>query len=82
MELTLSHPIKRRLHRICTPRSLSRGGPPASTWGGIASAFDLYRRKQIVNFSIHSVYLIGIDIDAEQSTLVAVLSTENMIVNA
>jgi hypothetical protein len=64
------------------PGSLTRG-PPDLTWGGIASAFDLYRRKQIVNFSIHcSVYLIGIDIDAEQSTLVAVLSTENMILNA
>jgi acyl-CoA thioesterase len=52
------------------------------TWGGIASSFDLHRRKQIVNFSIHSVYLIGIDIDAEQSTPVAVLNTENTISNA
>ena len=75
--LTLSHALKRRLHRIRTPRSLTRGSP-ASTWGGIASAFDLYRQEQIVNFSIHSVYLIGIDIDVEQSTLVAVLNTENI----
>jgi hypothetical protein len=57
-------------------------GLPALTWGGIASAFDLYMlRKHIVNFSIHSAYFIGIDIDAEQSSLVAVLSTENMILN-
>ena len=70
VNLTLSHAIKRRLHRILTPRSLTRG-PPASTWEGIASVFDLYRREQIVDFSIHSVYLIGI-----------VLNTENMILNA
>jgi hypothetical protein len=82
VDLTLSQAIKRRLHHICTPRSLTRGPPALICWGGIASAFDLYRRKRIVNFSIHSVYLIGIDIDAEQSTLVAVLSTETMILNA
>ena len=68
VDLTLTHALERRLRCIGTTRPLW-SGPPALTRGGIVSAFDQCRREQIVNFSIQSVYLIWIDIDAEQCTL-------------
>ncbi len=74
VDLPLSHAIKRGLHCICTPRILTRG-PPALTWGGALHLHLICTGANELS-SIHSIYLIGID-DVEQSTLVAILSTDS-----
>ena len=81
VDMKMSTAIKRRPHRIRCPRGIAQA-PPASTWGGVIAAFDLYKRERIANFNMHSVYVVGIECNAESGTLVAVLSTENMLLNA
>ena len=81
VDRSLAKSIRRKVYRIRNPR-LHCGPAPASTWGGIASAFEMYKREVITNFNTHSVYLVALDINAESNSLVAILSTENMILNA
>ena len=76
----LSCAIQSKKYRMRCP--WGQNVQPASTWGGITCAFDLYKRERIANFNEHSVYLIGLQCDPGANTLVAFLSTENMLINA
>jgi hypothetical protein len=45
VNMKMSTAIKRRPHCIQCPRGIAQA-PPASTWGGVIAAFDLYKREQ------------------------------------
>ena len=53
----------------------------ANNWDGISSVLESYKRECIVNFTEYSMFLIGIDCRPEDDSLVAVLSTENLLLN-
>ena len=54
----------------------------ANNWGGIAAVLELYKKENIFNFTQHSMYLLGIDCRPEDDSLAAVLTTENLLLNA
>ena len=53
-----------------------------NNWGGIAAVLESYKKENIFNFTQHSMYLLGIDCRPEDNSLVAVLTTENLLLNA
>jgi hypothetical protein len=71
--------IKRKLSRLRS-NGLSEGQP--RNWGGIQVVCDSFKKENIAEFNEHSVYLLGLRCDAASETLVAVLSTENLLLNA
>jgi hypothetical protein len=54
----------------------------AATWGAMYTALQSYERDRITNFDHHSVFLLGVDFDPDTNRLVAILSTENLLLNA
>jgi hypothetical protein len=54
----------------------------AESWGGIRAVAERYQKRLIPNFTEHSTYLIGIRCDSGTALLIAVLSTENLLLNA
>ena len=43
---------------------------------------ELYKKEDIHNFMVHSMFLHSIDSQPEDDSLVPVLSTENLLLNA
>ena len=80
MDTRLATAIRKTVHRVRNPRKLNV--TPAGSWGGLSASFDTYRRERIPSFAEHSVYLLGILCNPEEETLVAVLSSENLLLNA
>ena len=56
--------------------------PRESNWGGITAVLESYKKENILNFMVHSMYLLCIDSHPEDDSLVPVLSTENPLLNA
>jgi hypothetical protein len=57
----------------------------AKTWGGLMLSISNYHKENIENFNEHSVYLLGLDSDPNagpKGSFVAILSTENFLLNA
>jgi hypothetical protein len=75
----LNKSMRRKFYRMRS--SSNKGTPSSSTWGGIATACETYRKERIANFGMHSVYLLGLECNAEIETIVAVFSTENLLLN-
>ena len=48
----------------------------------ISAVLEWYKKEKIFNFTQHSMYLLGIDYRPEDDSLVAVLTTENLLLNA
>jgi hypothetical protein len=80
VDTRLAASIRNKVHRIRNPRKINV--TPAGSWGGLSASFDTYRRERIASFTEHSVYLLGILCNPEEETLVAVLSSENLLLNA
>jgi len=54
----------------------------AETWGGLHSMCLRYKNSTIVNFNEHSTYLLGLQSCSESQKIIAVISTENLLLNA
>lgn len=54
----------------------------AETWGGLHSMCLRYKKSAIVNFNEHSTYLLGLQSCSESKKIIAVISTENLLLNA
>ena len=58
-------------------------GGQGYNWGrGIAAILESYKKENIFNFTQHSMYLLGIDCRPDDDSFVAVLTSENLLLNA
>ena len=73
--------MKRQLTRLRN-KSVGLINGQGNNWGGIAAVLESYKKENIFNFTQHSMYLLGIDCRPEDDSLVAVLTTENLLLNA
>ena len=66
---TLKKFMKRQLTRLCN-KSVGLINGQGNNWGGIAAVLESYMKENILNFRQHSMYLLGIDCQTEDDSLV------------
>jgi hypothetical protein len=75
--------LKRQQARYRRPRQRGDGdAPDAATWGNLIAKCESLRKENLQDFNEHTVYLIDYMCDVESNTLVAVVSSENFLLNA
>ena len=78
----LKKSLKRQLTRLCNKSDGLLVNGQTNKWGGISFVLESYKMKCIVDFTEHSMFLLEIDCRPEDDSLVALLSTENLLLNA
>lgn len=56
-------------------------GHNPSSWGGLRAAFGMYYRANIPNFNENTPYCFGFKADPDNGNIVAVISTEDLLLN-
>ena len=73
--------MKQQLTRLRN-KSVGLINGQGNNWGGIAAVLESYKKENIFNFTQHLMYPLGIDCRPDDGSLVAVLTSENLLLNA